>query len=49
VFVTHRAATRALPPSSGLRFALCSAPSCFFPLRSSEEKNKPETARKGKQ
>ena len=31
-FGTHRAFTHALPPSFGLRSALCSVPACFFPL-----------------
>src|SRR5439155_5158773 len=36
------------PPSSSLRSALCPVPTCFVRCRSSEEQNKPETARKGK-
>jgi hypothetical protein len=48
VFVTHRAATRALPPSEAVVLPFAPLRLVFSRYRSSEEKNKPETARKGK-
>jgi hypothetical protein len=47
-FGTHRAAPRALPPSCGCVWFLWPRSGCFFRWRLSEEKNKPETAPKGK-
>src|SRR5207248_3294079 len=47
-FGTHRAATRALPPSSGSVPSLSPLRLVLSRCRSSEEQNKPETARKGK-
>jgi len=47
-FVTHRAATRALPPSLGLRSVLFTVPSVLVRLRSMKNENKPATGEKEK-
>src|SRR2546422_8792782 len=48
VFVTHRAATRTLPPSSASVLPFAPFRLVFSRCRSREEKNKPETARREK-
>ena len=47
-FGTHRAFTHALPSSFGLRSVPSTSIGLFFPLRSSEEKNKPIPAEREK-
>ena len=47
-FVTHRAATRALPPSLGLRSVLFTVPFVFVRWRFSEERKQAGNGRKGK-
>ena len=47
-FVTPRAATRALPPSLGLRSVLFTVPFVFVRWRSSEERKQAGNGRKGK-